>query len=143
MPIWDKPIDLDAITAATRGTLDEALGIRITGYGEDWLRGTLPVDARTRQPFGLLHGGASVALAESLGSLAGWLTLPPGSGRCVGTSLSAHHLRMVRDGVVTGTARPLHLGRSSQVWDIHVEDAPGRVTCVVRLGLAILLGGND
>ncbi len=138
MPIWNKPIDLDAIARGARGTLDEALGIRITAFGDDWLQGTMPVDTRTRQPFGLLHGGASVALAETLGSLAGWLTLLPDGSGCAGLEINASHLRAVREGTVTGTARPLRIGRTTQVWDIQISDAPDRLTCVVRLTLAVI-----
>ncbi len=138
IPIWNKPLDLDAVARSARGTLSEALGIRITGFGDDWLTGSMPVDARTKQPFGLLHGGASVALAETLGSLAGWLVLPPGGGHCVGIEINANHLRAVRDGEVTGTARPLHLGRNTQVWDIRISDALDRLSCVARLTLAVV-----
>jgi 1,4-dihydroxy-2-naphthoyl-CoA hydrolase len=137
MPIWNKPIDLDAIARSARGTLDDALGIRITGFGDDWLAGSMPVDARTKQPFGLLHGGASVALAETLGSLAGWLVLPPDGGHVMGLEINANHLRAVREGMVSGIARPLHLGRSTQVWDIRISDTPDRLTCVARLTLAV------
>lgn len=140
MTIWKKPTDLAAIRHAARGTLDETLGIEITGFTEDSITGTLPVDARTKQPFGLLHGGASVALAESLGSLGCYLTLPADGSRGVGLEINANHLRAVRDGVVTGTARPLHLGRTTQVWEIRIVDREGRLTCVSRLTMAIVPG---
>ena len=140
MSIWKKQATVEALNASNHGTLNEALGIRFTEIGADYLRGTLPVDPRTRQPFGLLHGGASVSLAESLGSVAGWLSLPADGGRTMGLEINANHLRAVTDGVVTGTARPLHLGRSTQVWEIRIEDAQGRLTCVSRVTLVVAAG---
>jgi 1,4-dihydroxy-2-naphthoyl-CoA hydrolase len=138
MSIWKKPTDLDAIRRVARGTLDEALGIEIVEFGPDFIRGTMPVDARTRQPFGLLHGGAAVALAETLGSLGGFLALPDDGSRSVGIEINANHLRAVRDGIVTGTGRPLHLGRSTQVWEIRICDAAGNLSCISRLTLAVV-----
>lgn len=140
MSIWKRPATVEALNATNPGTLNEALGIRLTEVGDDFLRGTLPVDRRTIQPFGLLHGGASVALAETLGSLGGWLTLPAGGGRTVGIEINANHIRAASAGEVTGTARPLHLGRSTQVWEIRIEDAQGRLTCISRLTLAVVAG---
>ena len=131
-------LDLATLNASTGDTLVSHLGIEITELGPDFLRGRMPVDARTRQPFGLLHGGASVALAETLGSLAGNLCLDAGRSVAVGLEISANHLRQVTQGHVTGTARPVHLGRSTQVWDIRIEDDEGRVACVSRLTLAVI-----
>ncbi|HEX2083948.1 MAG TPA: hotdog fold thioesterase [Xanthomonadaceae bacterium] len=132
-----RPISLDALNAQSRGTAMEPLGIVFTEIGADHLRATMPVDARTRQPYGLLHGGASVLLAETLGSSAGMLCVDEGQG-VVGIEINANHLRGVREGLVTGTARPLHIGRSTQVWDIRIEDARGRPVCVSRLTLAVI-----
>ena len=116
----------------------EAMGIVFTELGEDFLRGTMPVDARTLQPYGLLHGGASVVLAETLGSLAANLCLDDQANQqAVGIEINANHLRGVTAGLVTGTARPVHVGRSTQVWDIRIEDDQGRAVCVSRLTLAI------
>lgn len=129
---------LEELNASSEATLVSHLGIRITAQGEDWLRGTMPVDARTRQPFGLLHGGASVALAETLGSIAGNLCLDPQVSMAVGLEISANHIRAVTEGSVTGTARALHVGRNTQVWDIRIEDEAGRLTCVSRLTLAVV-----
>ncbi|MBB5015486.1 1,4-dihydroxy-2-naphthoyl-CoA hydrolase [Rehaibacterium terrae] len=129
---------LDAVRAMAHGTLLEALGIEIVELGRDFIRGTLPVDQRTRQPFGLLHGGASVALAETLGSIAAGLCIDPAREMAVGLEINANHVRAVTDGTVTGTARPLHLGRSTQVWDIRIEDAAGRLVCVSRLTIAVV-----
>jgi len=125
------------LNAMSHGTAMEPLGIVFTEIGRDFLRGTMPVDARTRQPFGLLHGGASVLLAETLGSSAGNLCTPEGR-LCVGIEINANHLRAVRDGVVTGTARPLHVGGRTQVWEIRIEDDQGRLACISRLTLAVV-----
>ncbi len=133
-----NPVDIAALNAMRAGTLVEQLGIVVTEAGGDWLRGTMPVDARTRQPFGLLHGGASVALAETLGSMAGALCVDPAMHRVVGLEINANHLRAVREGTVTGTARALHVGRSTQVWEIRIEDAAGKPVCVSRLTLAVV-----
>lgn len=128
---------LEALNALSRGTAMEPLGIAFTEIGPDYVRGTMPVDARTRQPYGLLHGGASVLLAETLGSTAGGLCVEEGQG-VVGIEINANHLAGVRDGLVTGTARPLHVGRSTQVWEIRIEDGRGRLACVSRLTLAVI-----
>ncbi|MBB5944320.1 hotdog fold thioesterase [Xanthomonas sp. 3307] len=132
-----EPADLAVLNADCRDTLIAHLGIVFTEAGPDWLRATMPVDARTRQPYGLLHGGASVVLAESLGSTAGNLCVEQGR-ICVGLEINANHLRSARSGVVTGTARPLHVGRTTQVWEIHIEDAAGKPVCVSRLTLAVV-----
>ncbi|MEJ7746102.1 MAG: hotdog fold thioesterase, partial [Luteimonas sp.] len=114
------------------------LGIRFTELGPDYLRGTMPVDARTLQPYGLLHGGASVALAETLGSTAGGLCVDADTQGVVGIEINANHLLGVREGTVTGTARALHLGRSTQVWEIRIEDDHARLACISRLTLAVV-----
>ena len=132
-----RTTSLDDLNASSRNTAMEPLGIVFTEIGPDFLRATMPVDARTHQPYGLLHGGASVLLAETLGSTAGMLSVAEGQG-CVGIEINANHLRAVRSGVVTGTARPLHVGRSTQVWEIRIEDAGGRLVCVSRLTLAVV-----
>jgi 1,4-dihydroxy-2-naphthoyl-CoA hydrolase len=133
---WPDGTTLEALNARSAGTLMHALGIVFTELGEGYLRATMPVDARTHQPYGLLHGGASVALAETLGSSAGMLVA--GGDAVVGLEINANHLRAVRDGAVTGTARPLHVGRSTQVWEIRIEDADGRLVCISRITLAVL-----
>jgi len=138
MSLWKSPIDLERINAWNRNTLVEHLGMRVTEIGDDFVRGTMPVDARTHQPFGLLHGGASVALAESLGSLAGNLCLDPASELAVGLDINANHVRGISSGLVTGTARPLHLGRTTQVWEIRIEDEHARLVCISRLTLAVV-----
>lgn len=133
---WPQGTTLAALNARSAGTLMEALGIVFTELGEGYLRATMPVDARTHQPYGLLHGGASVALAETLGSSAGAL-LAAGNA-VVGLEINANHLRAVREGTVTGTTRPLHIGRSTQVWEIEIEDEAGRPVCISRITLAVL-----
>ena len=137
MALWKQTTDLERINNWNRGCMVEHLGMQVTEVGEDFIRGTMPVDARTRQPFGLLHGGASVALAESLGSLAGNLCLDS-SQMAVGLDINANHVRAVTAGTVTGTARALHIGRSTQVWEIRVEDERGRLVCISRLTLAVV-----
>jgi 1,4-dihydroxy-2-naphthoyl-CoA hydrolase len=137
MSIWKQAVDLDHLNAWSRQTLVGTLGIVLTESGEDFLRGTMPVDARTRQPFGLLHGGASVALAETLGSVAGNHCVADGY-MVVGVEINANHLRAMTDGVVTGTARPLHTGRSTQVWEIRIEDDQARLVCISRITLAVV-----
>ena len=116
----------------------ETLGIRLTAIGDDWLQGSMPVDHRTHQPYGLLHGGASVALAETLGSTAAMLTLDPAREVAVGLDINANHVRGVRSGSVTGTARMLHLGRTTQVWEIRIENEEGALVCISRLTMAVV-----
>ncbi|AFC84919.1 hotdog fold thioesterase [Frateuria aurantia] len=138
MSIWKKPVDLAELNRLGENTLLSTLGMQLTAVGDDWLQGTMPVDARTHQPFGLLHGGASVALAETLGSMAALLTLDTHESMAVGLEINANHLKAVRSGVVTGTARKLHLGRATQVWEIRIENEAGQLTCVSRITMAIV-----
>ena len=137
MALWKQTTDLERINNWNRGCMVEHLGMQVTEVGEDFIRGTMPVDARTRQPFGLLHGGASVALAESLGSLAGNLCLDS-SQMAVGLDINANHVRAVTAGTVTGTARALHIGRSTQVWEIRLENDAGELSCIARLTMAVV-----
>lgn len=138
MAIWKQSVDLDRINAWNRNTLVDHLGMQVTEIGDDHVRGTMPVDKRTIQPFGLLHGGASVALAESLGSLAANLVLDVDKEMAVGLDINANHIRAVTSGHVTGTARPLHLGRSTQVWEIRIEDEEQNLVCISRLTMAVV-----
>ncbi len=133
---WPEGASLETLNARSAGTLMQSLGIEFTELGPAYLRATMPVDARTHQPYGLLHGGASVALAETLGSSAGMMMA--GGNAVVGLEINANHLRAVRSGLVTGTARPLHLGRSTQVWEIRIEDDATRLVCISRITLAVL-----
>jgi 1,4-dihydroxy-2-naphthoyl-CoA hydrolase len=139
MSIWfleATPESLDAISA---NTMVEHLGIEFIAIGEDSITARMPVDHRTVQPAGLLHGGASVALAETLGSVAATLCVDPATTSCVGLEINANHIRSVRSGFVTGVARPLHLGNSTQVWDIRIhDDEQERLVCICRLTMAVL-----
>jgi 1,4-dihydroxy-2-naphthoyl-CoA hydrolase len=138
MAIWKHPVDLDRLNRWSRGTMMETLDIRFIASGDDWLRGTMPVDHRTQQPFGLLHGGASVVLAETLGSSAALLTLDIETQVAVGLDINANHIRGVRGGIVTGTARAAHLGRTTQVWEIRIEDEDDKLVCLSRLTMAVV-----
>jgi 1,4-dihydroxy-2-naphthoyl-CoA hydrolase len=138
MSLWKQPTDLARLNGWSANTLMEALGIRITAVGDDWLQGSMPVDARTHQPYGLLHGGASVALAETLGSTAAMLTLDPAKELAVGLDINANHVRGVREGSVTGTAKALHIGRTTQVWEIRIESEQGALVCIARLTMAVI-----
>jgi len=138
MSLWKQSTDLARLNGWSANTMMEALGIRITAIGEDWLAGTMPVDRRTHQPYGLLHGGASVALAETLGSSAAMLTLDPDKELAVGLDINANHIRGVRSGTVTGTAKALHIGRTTQVWEIRIENEEGALVCISRITMAVI-----
>lgn len=136
--IWFKARSLEELNALNEGTLAAQLGMEMTEIGRDFVSGRMPVDHRTAQPYGLLHGGASIALAETLGSLAAAMTVDSASTLVVGQEINANHIRAVREGHVTGTARPVHLGGRSQVWSIEVVDPAGRLVCISRLTLVVL-----
>lgn len=138
MSIWRQRPTIEALNALRRNTLLEPLEIRFTGVGDDHLVATMPVDGRTHQPFGLLHGGATAALSETLGSCAANCCLDLEREYAVGLEINANHLRSVRKGTVTGTARPLHVGRRTQVWETQVHDDEGNLVCVSRLTLAVV-----
>ncbi|WEN15195.1 hotdog fold thioesterase [Rhodanobacter sp. AS-Z3] len=138
MSIWKQEPDLARINTWSANTMMETLGIRITAIGDDWLQGTMPVDHRTHQPYGLLHGGASVVLAETLGSTAAMLTLDPTRELAVGLDINANHIRGVRSGTVTGTAKMLHIGRTTQVWEIRIESEEGSLVCMSRITMAVI-----
>jgi 1,4-dihydroxy-2-naphthoyl-CoA hydrolase len=137
--IWHHQPNIDLINnSINQGTICEQLGIVVTEVGDDYIKGTMPADARTFQPFGVVHGGANVVLAESLGSIGGSHVVDISQVKCLGQEVSATHLRPVSSGLVTGTARPIHLGRRSQVWEIRLEDDRGKLTCISKLTLAIV-----
>ena len=139
--IWfKKEFSLQKLQSMSAGTMGEHIGIEFTEIGDDYLKATMPVDHRTCQPYGLLHGGASVALAETLGSVASSLVLDTNAFICVGLEINANHIRSARKGLVTGIASPLHLGSSTHVWDIKIYDDKERLLCVIRLTVAILKG---
>ena len=137
MRIWTKPISVESITALSAGCAVSHLGIEFLEVGDDFIRGRVPVDERTRQPYGLLHGGVSVALAETLGSVAAGHVAAEGH-MVVGLDINANHLKSARSGWVTGIARPVHIGRSTQVWHIEMHNDDGELTCVSRLTVAVL-----
>ncbi len=136
--IWNKPYGLSDVQQLGKGTMVEHVGICIIEIGNDFLKGTMPVDHRTVQPMGILHGGASVTLAETLGSMAAGLVIDMDKKFCVGLDINANHIRAVKQGLVTGTARPLHLGSSTHVWSIEIVDENSRLVCISRLTMAIL-----
>ncbi|GAC1423227.1 MAG: hotdog fold thioesterase [Flavisolibacter sp.] len=138
MAIWFKDYNLQNAPIRVENTMMEHLGIEITQIGPDFLEGTMPVDKRTCQPMGILHGGASVSLAETLGSLAAYLVINPETKICVGLDINANHIRSVSQGMVKGIARPFHLGSSTQVWQIEIKDARNLLVCVSRLTICIL-----
>ncbi|MAM59839.1 MAG: esterase [Salinicola sp.] len=141
MSIWKRESSLETLAAECRRTLVEHIGIEFTELGEESLRGRMPVDARTHQPYGLLHGGASVVLAETLGSIAANLCLADESKMAVGLEINANHVRAVRQGWVEGCARPLHIGGTTQLWEIRIEDERGRLVCMSRLTMAVVNRG--
>jgi 1,4-dihydroxy-2-naphthoyl-CoA hydrolase len=136
--IWLGTPSLELLNAATAGTMMRPLDIVFTEVGPDFLRATMPVDDRTRQPYGLLHGGASVTLAETLGSTGASLCIDSERFLCVGQEINANHLRGVKSGRVTGTARPVHIGGRSHVWGIEIVNEAGALICISRLTMAII-----
>lgn len=136
--MFNPDLSLEALNALSADTLVSTLGIEFTEIGPDFLRARMPVDGRTVQPFRQLHGGASVSLAESLGSVASFALIDPATHIAVGLEINANHLRGVRSGYVHATASPLHIGRRTHVWDIRIVDDGGRLVCVCRLTMAIV-----
>lgn len=138
MPIWFTTTTPEEINQLAPSTIVERIGIEFTEVGEDYLKARLPVDDRTVQPARILHGGASVVLAETLGSVAAYLCIDPSKKTAVGLEINANHVRSVRDGQVTGTVTPLHLGSATHVWQINIHDERHRLVCTARLTMAIL-----
>jgi 1,4-dihydroxy-2-naphthoyl-CoA hydrolase len=128
---------IEAVNARGKGTMSEYLGIVFTEAGNDYIKGTMPVDHRTKQPAGILHGGASVVLAETLGSTAANIVVDHTKQYCVGLDINANHIRSCKDGVVEGTTRPLHIGKTTQVWEIKITQE-GKLVCVSRITMAVL-----
>ena len=137
MRIWKKEISIDVLTQSHVDTAVDRLGIEFVEVGDDFITARVPVDKRTRQPYGLLHGGVSVVLAETLGSCGAYYSAPEGQ-RAVGLDINANHLRSAITGWVTGTARPVHRGRTTQVWQIDMTNDAGELTCVSRITMAVL-----
>src|SRR5271169_2966030 len=140
MSIWRNVFSLEYLNG-NDGTLNRNLGILFTEVGDDFVRATMPVDERTMQPYGLLHGGASVALAETLGSMGASMCVEANEYQVVGQEINANHVRAARRGVVTGTARPLHLGGRSHVWSIEIVNAAQKLVCISRLTLDVIKRG--
>lgn len=136
--IWRKPIDMSELNEWHNNSMQRHVGIVFTEIGDDYLKATMPVDFRTKQPAGLLHGGASVVLAESIGSVASLLCIDDTTHTVVGLEINANHIKAVRDGFVTGVAKPIHLGRSTQVWEIRIYNEQDKLTCISRITNAIL-----
>lgn len=132
-----KP-SLDQINQSGRNTMTDHLGIVFTEIADDHLTATMPVDERTKQPMGLLHGGANVVLAETLGSVAASLTIDLKKQTCVGLEINANHLKGVTNGSVTGITTPIHIGKSTQVWEIKITNEQGQLCCISRITMAIL-----
>ena len=138
MRIWHQPVTLEQINQRNSGCAVSHLGIECTALGNDFLTARMPVDARTRQPFGLLHGGCSMVLAETLASVASVCTVDTQQFLCVGQEINANHVRAVREGWVIGTARPAHLGRTSQVWEVRITDEQDKLVCISRVTMAVV-----
>ncbi|KAF0239618.1 MAG: hotdog fold thioesterase [Sediminibacterium sp.] len=139
MSIWfKKDLSLADIEGLGKGTLGEHIGIAFSEVGADYLKATMPVDHRTKQPYGLLHGGASVALAETLGSVGAAMVVDDTKFICVGQEINANHLRSARGGFVTGITKPIHIGTNSQVWGINIYDESDKLICISRITVAVL-----
>ena len=141
MSIWCSERTLEDLNANRHGTLIETLGILFTEIGADFVRGTMPVDSRTAQPYGLLHGGASVALAETLGSMGAAMCVDAEEYQVVGQEINANHVRAARSGLVTGTARPVHLGGRTHVWSIDIVNDAEKLVCISRITMAVIKRG--
>jgi 1,4-dihydroxy-2-naphthoyl-CoA hydrolase len=139
MSIWfDQSISLEKIKEFGKDSMAEFLGMEWTSIGEDFLEMSLPVNEKTKQPYGLLHGGASCVLAETVGSVASALVIDMNKFYCVGLEINANHIRGAKEGKVLGKATPLHLGKTTHVWDIKIKDSNGKLICVSRLTVAII-----
>ncbi len=137
MPIWKQDLSVEQLRRIGENTAVSHLGIEFLDVGDDWLSARVPVNRQTCQPYGLLHGGVSVVLAETLGSCGAAFAVPEGT-KVVGLDINANHLRGVSEGWVTGVARAVHVGRSTQVWQIDLRDDAGKLSCVARLTMAVL-----
>lgn len=138
MRIFPESVTIEELNSLSKNTMAESIGIEFTTVGPDFIEARMPVDARTHQPFGLLHGGASVALAETLGSVAATCCVDQSRQFCVGLEINANHIRGVRQGFVRGTARPVHVGKKTQVWEIRIIDDRDELVCISRITLAVL-----
>ncbi len=138
MSIWKTVITLEELNSRNKGTMSDLLGIRFTEIGDDYIKATMPADQRTFQPAGIIHGGANVTLAETVASIAANFAIDNTRYRAVGQEINANHIRPVSSGTVTATAKPLHLGKTSQVWHIEIVNDDGKLTCISRMTAAII-----
>ena len=138
MPIWLNDTTTEQLNARSEESMSDYLGISFIEIGEDYLKARMPVDHRTIQPMGLLHGGASVALAETLGSVGALLCVDANSKMVVGMEINANHIRPVRTGYVVGEARPVHIGNSTHIWEIRITNDKDKLVCISRITLAVL-----
>ncbi|WP_454785937.1 hotdog fold thioesterase [Legionella sp. WA2024007413] len=143
MAIWFKEITLDALNRFGKNTMSEFLGIEFIEIGDDFLKATMPVNARTRQPIGILHGGANVALSETVASTAANAVIDVNQFFCVGLEINANHIRSVKEGIVTAITSPFHLGRSTQVWDVKIFNEEGKLTCISRMTASLINRPNQ
>lgn len=141
--IWFKPISLEALNRRSENTMAEFLEITFTEVGHDFLTATMPANERTKQPIGIVHGGANVVLAETIASTAANCVVDLESFYCVGLEINANHIRSVKEGLVTGVTRPIHLGRSTQVWLIELRNDAGQLTCSSRMTAAVVARGHS
>jgi uncharacterized protein (TIGR00369 family) len=143
MTIWRNPPSIDALNTMQKNTIGEVLDIRFEAVDDDSLTASMVVDQRTHQPYGLLHGGASVVLAETVGSTASYLVIDTSKYFCVGLEINANHLRGLRSGRVTAVARPVHIGRTTHVWDIRLTSDENKLSCISRLTIAVVPHGEQ
>ncbi len=136
--MFNPGVSVETANARNQNTMVDHLGIEITEVGEDFMVAKMPVDRRTVQPLGLLHGGASVALAETLGSVAANCVIDPEKQYCVGLEINANHIRSATEGYVYGTAKPAHIGRKTHVWEIKIRNEQGKLTCISRITMAVI-----
>lgn len=139
MSIWYQPITLESINKSRENTMVDYVGIEFTEIGDDFLRAKMPVDRRTKQPMGIMHGGASCVLAETIASVAANLCVDPTNKACVGLEINTSHVKMAKEGFVTGTARARHLGQTTQLWEIEIIDHQGKLISVSRLRIAVIV----
>ncbi|UJP63239.1 hotdog fold thioesterase [Mongoliitalea daihaiensis] len=136
--IFPANIELDTLNNWGKNTMTDFLNIQFTAIGNDFLEATMPVTDRTKQPLGLLHGGANVVLAETLGSVAATLTVNPKTHYCVGLEINANHIKSVREGHVKGITKPIHIGKKTQIWEIKIYTASGDLSCISRITMAVM-----
>jgi len=140
--IWKNKLTIETLNNRQIPGLTGTIGIQYTAIGDDYIIATMPVDERTIQPMGLLHGGASAALAETLGSIASWMIIDTRKEAAVGLEINCNHIKSIRTGIVIGTARPIHIGRRTHIWDIRIIDESDNLICIARLTVAIIQNNN-